>query len=184
MNDLNNPFLDKLELDAREHDSERFDVVQRYENSNVSGLSRYIPEDRIPEGKVVGWITEYINGILDRDNMRKMLKRGWQPCPAAMFPEFINIPMPEDRSYFNYDYDYIRDNGGILCMMDKKLYAMLQKEYLDEDKKNNIGMKERLEGNSEFLGAPVFVKDDYMRRTVGDQTRAELGHSTRRDFGI
>ena len=62
--------------------------------------------------------------------------------------------------------------------------ALLQKEYLDEDRKNNIGMKDRLEGNSDFLGAPVFVKDDYMRRTVGDQTRAEFGHQNRRDFGI
>jgi hypothetical protein len=189
MDDLNNPFLDKLELDAREHDSERFDVIQSYQNSNTSGLSRYIPDERVPEGKVIGWITEYINGILDRDNMRAMLKRGWQPCPAEMFPEFISIPMPEDRAYQNYDYEYIRDKGGLLCMMDKKLYHILQNEYLHEDKSNNIGMEQRLYNNPEFLGAPVWVQDDHMIRAQGNHVIQEnmgprYGPGQRRNFGF
>ena len=116
--------------------------------------------------------------------MRKMLKRGWQPCPATMFPEFINIPMPEDRTYFNYDYDYIRDNGGILCMMDKKLYNILQKSYVEEDKQHNISMRERLENNPNFLGAPVFVKDDAMRRTVGGEVKEQYGFNSRQTFGF
>lgn len=185
MSDFTNPFLDKLELDAREHDSERFDFIHRYENSNTSGLTRYIPPERIPEGKVIGWITEYINGVLDRDNMRKMLKRGWVPCPATMFPEYISIPMPEDRAYHSYDYEYIRDNGGILCMMDTRLYNILQNEY-DEDIRKNINIEQRLHGHShDLFGAPTFVKNNYLMRMVNgvkveesgvEHTRGNLSH--------